>query len=67
MNNKYKGLIMVIYSVAIIGVFLFLLIEPLIGLDTDTETTRYMLSIASVQLGLITAWLYNNNNNNKKK
>ncbi len=67
MNNN-KGIIMVIYSVAIILLFIFLIVEPVIFGETGLNGyNKYMLSIVSVQLGLITAWLYNNNNGNKKK
>ncbi len=65
-NNKYKGIITVIYSVAIILLFIFLIVEPVIFGSTGLNGyNKYMLSIVSVQLGLITAWIYNNNHKPK--
>ncbi len=68
MNNDFiKKILILLYGVVIIGSFLFLSIEHII-LPTSgipPESTQYLLSAVSIQLGMLTAWLFGNNNKKK--
>ncbi len=66
-NKNIKKLLILLYGIAIIGLFCYViwdLTQLNEGLPLEAELP--ILSAITFQLGLLTAWMFNNNNNNKK-
>lgn len=71
MNNKNLmtiwSVVMLFLFVTIIAVEIIVLLDDkIIDKTTVITSTKFILNLVVFQLGVITAWLFNNNNHKKK-
>lgn len=62
--KKEKIILILIYGIVIIGLFLLFQIELLMngkGFFGDSQISETMLGPITFQLGILTAWMFNNN------
>ncbi len=67
MNNKYRNILILIYGIAIILLFFFLVIEPFVIKDgLEVNTSKTLLTAVTFQMGVLTAYLFNKGGGNGK-
>ncbi len=69
MNNKFKNILIFLYGIIILGLFVFFLIYPETkngDWEVITKSIKPYLTIVTLQLGILTGWMFGNNNNKKR-
>ncbi len=68
MNDKYKNILIFLYGIIILGLFVFFLIYPETKNGDWEQISRSIkpyLTIVTLQLGILTGWMFGNNNKKK--
>ncbi len=67
---KYKGLLILLYGIIILGLFAVFYVEILLNgsgfFGPNSQISEQLIAPITFQLGVLTAWMFGNNNKPKK-